>query len=560
MPVLDDAHASSSSPQPPVSPRTAIALRYKMRRIQNRTLDQGRLPVPILENGVLDDPDVYLEEPNVVWEEATLSSIGHVSLSIENTMTAKKLAEDDDKTRDDPAPATSEDASDDDEQDGDATMDPRMVVGCINDTIIRSGHLPDLFQRIERDPNLFVTTIMDGRINSIAGIPSDASNTLIFSTVNLFRNESLLLKVLGPALDRELADIHASADLFRKNTQVTRMLTLCARAFGQNIHAQVLAVLRKIIASSEAVSFEIDPQVETSAKQRRANLKALCNASADLLRAVVADVPTTFTVMCRVVHSAIERKFEGSGWVGMSNLLFLRFVCPTIVAPFPNESKPMTKQCKRNLILVAKVVQSAASLHEFGDKEEFMQALNPLIRKVIPQLTTFYDLFKDPNPKHTRTHSDVDRMSKALRVDVRSYVVTRKISSLARIAEYLELLSHFPDALTKTGGCLESDNVKYGRRSYRAILSVLHDSVFLYKAAAANPSLNVPSAEIRVEDIDAVAVSSASPTTIEIVMSDASVHRLQYADDVTCQTWIARLRDHKAVVNDMKADWKQHDI
>lgn len=62
-------------------------------------------------------------------------------------------------------------------------------------------------------------------------------------------------------------------------------------------------------------------------------------------------------------------------WIGRSNLLFPRFVCPAIAAPLPNESKPKEKHFKQNLILVAKVDQSASSPREFGDKGEFMQAV-----------------------------------------------------------------------------------------------------------------------------------------------------------------------------------------
>lgn len=84
-----------------------------------------------------------------------------------------------------------------------------------------------------------------------------------------------------------------------------------------------------------------------------------------------------------------------------------------------------------------------------------------------------------------------------------------------RRAEYLELFNNFPS-------CAHEDRrvPEIGQRQVRKAVVSRHP---VHSA----PSLSVPSAETRVQDIDSVAGSSVLPTTIDVIKSDTSLYRLQ---------------------------------
>lgn len=75
----------------------------------------------------------------------------------------------------------------------------------------------------------------------------------------------------------------------------------------------------------------------------------------------------------------------------MGAFIFLRFFCPAIVAPEVEGlvSSPPSKEMRRGLLLIAKVVQNLANNVLFGVKEPYMYALNDFLTKNIYKVTTF---------------------------------------------------------------------------------------------------------------------------------------------------------------------------
>jgi len=65
----------------------------------------------------------------------------------------------------------------------------------------------------------------------------------------------------------------------------------------------------------------------------------------------------------------------------MGGYIYLRFFNPVIVAPENNNFIQITpsKTARRNLILVAKLLQNLSNSMRFGDKEAYMMCLNDFI-------------------------------------------------------------------------------------------------------------------------------------------------------------------------------------
>ena len=77
--------------------------------------------------------------------------------------------------------------------------------------------------------------------------------------------------------------------------------------------------------------------------------------------------------------------------MGVAGFFFLRFVCPSLVAPEQlGLALSPPPDARRALVLIAKVLQNAASGVVFK-KEVFMYPLNDFVQSAAQRLTTLYD-------------------------------------------------------------------------------------------------------------------------------------------------------------------------
>ena len=79
----------------------------------------------------------------------------------------------------------------------------------------------------------------------------------------------------------------------------------------------------------------------------------------------------------------------------------LRVILHALISPpLDDVVTQLSSSVRRNLILIAKILQATASSIEFGEKEEWMTFANPFIRKNIPVLNAFLDAvsLSLPNP------------------------------------------------------------------------------------------------------------------------------------------------------------------
>jgi neurofibromin 1 len=85
------------------------------------------------------------------------------------------------------------------------------------------------------------------------------------------------------------------------------------------------------------------------------------------------------------------KRFPEAKFTAVGAFIFLRFFCPAIVAPDAEgliASAP-SKEMRRGLLLIAKVVQNLANNVLFGAKEPYMFPLNDFLTQNIYRVTTF---------------------------------------------------------------------------------------------------------------------------------------------------------------------------
>src|ERR1700744_5773454 len=91
------------------------------------------------------------------------------------------------------------------------------------------------------------------------------------------------------------------------------------------------------------------------------------------------------------ISSAVMKRFPEAKFTAVGAFIFLRFFCPAIVAPDAEGLIPSapSKEMRRGLLLIAKVVQNLANNVLFGAKEPYMYPLNDFLSQNIFYVTGF---------------------------------------------------------------------------------------------------------------------------------------------------------------------------
>lgn len=84
-------------------------------------------------------------------------------------------------------------------------------------------------------------------------------------------------------------------------------------------------------------------------------------------------------------------RFPEAKYTAVGSFVFLRFFCPAIVAPESENlvSSTPSKEMRRGLLLIAKVIQNLANNVLFGAKEPYLFPLNDFLTQNIYRVTTF---------------------------------------------------------------------------------------------------------------------------------------------------------------------------
>lgn len=250
------------------------------------------------------------------------------------------------------------------------------------------------------------------------------------------RDERLLLLCFRHALQDEVLSAANRGSLFRANTAVTQMLSAYAR------RGQGLAVLRtvleeplKALTSRKDLNLEISPQkvyaqlIQDSEKETgqvwaeersvsdevaaahpvvkkiiEQHCGELLEISDQILNRIIDGVdkiPMGMRWVCKQLGDLCREKFADADRYQIGSLIggyiYLRFFNPVIVTPDALnfiQVKP-SRIMRRNLILIAKILQNLSNGLEFGDKEQYMRLANPFIQARKDQIQNYFEKLAD---------------------------------------------------------------------------------------------------------------------------------------------------------------------
>lgn len=155
------------------------------------------------------------------------------------------------------------------------------------------------------------------------------------------------------------------------------------------------------------VSLELDATKDggrdddVDAETNRLQLQLICQKILTVIsKKTLRNIPKPLREIFVEIDRSVSSKFPGSNeaiYKGLGGLFFLRFVCPALTAPhvYGLLQAPPNDSTQRQLVLIAKVIQSIANMQTQTQKEEYMEKMSLFINKSIPRIQRFYDNLRE---------------------------------------------------------------------------------------------------------------------------------------------------------------------
>jgi len=185
------------------------------------------------------------------------------------------------------------------------------------------------------------------------------------------------------------------ATLFRTDSTATKMMRQFSVLLGHNwLKELILSFIHETLKNPtkyELNELKIGPG--ESIEENLRNIEGICRGLLDHLLAHADTCPNDIRKICSILKQEVEAKFEQSN-VALAGFIFLRFLCPAIIAPdkLVGESTQVSGEARKFLTTVGKVVQNIANGVLFS-KEMYMIPLNNLVEEYIPRVEEYLQNF-----------------------------------------------------------------------------------------------------------------------------------------------------------------------
>lgn len=230
-------------------------------------------------------------------------------------------------------------------------------------------------------------------------------NLLATSLHGLFGYTKRLDKLFMTLLQDEIGNVSRSSDIFRRNSTLTRLMSLFAKEYGL---PYLTVVLKPFI--EELVDQDFSVEVERSSDDETVDkfMEALTRLIDTIVNSM-AWVPDSFKFIASEIDKCIRERFEDASLVAVGSFIFLRFFCPAIISPESFfDMLPLNPRVKRSLMQLVKVLQYIANgslgmlkWPGLQDRSEELEILNKRIFSFLQDLAMSKS--KEPYPFHRLT-------------------------------------------------------------------------------------------------------------------------------------------------------------
>lgn len=225
--------------------------------------------------------------------------------------------------------------------------------------------------------------------------PGAEIDELAVCLLTVFEQRGQIFDLFEALIREEVNQTENETELLRRTSVATKMLSLYAKWKGYSyLHGTLHKVLDRLLLTSQDLDLELDPTRVGSPEELRKNalqLQVVSKVFMDDICASAANIPPSFRKICSIIHGAVLPRFPNAKYTAVGAFIFLRFFCPAIVAPEAEGlvPSPPSKEMRRGLLLIAKIIQNLANNVLFGTKEPYMFPLNQFLVKNISVVVSF---------------------------------------------------------------------------------------------------------------------------------------------------------------------------
>eukprot|EP01132_Coremiostelium_polycephalum_P001368 gene1368-1726_t len=259
-------------------------------------------------------------------------------------------------------------------------------------------------------------------------IDSAEVDTFSKNIVNIFSAANRTLPLIKDLIYNEFnskVSAEGEGSILRGNNIVNKIEGAYVRLIGANYLRFVLSELVTKVVLDKSLKLEIDPRklnayydeeidyhpkdVETEIRDNQINLNNVSQMFLDRITdpQVIEEMPREIRAIADYTAESALRYAPESLAPLVGGFIMLRFFSPAIVTPeysklLPSDIVP-TKKAKRNLVLLAKVLQNASNGVLFGGKEEFMTCMNQFVLSNKEKMENYFTMIcKDPLNNNNR--------------------------------------------------------------------------------------------------------------------------------------------------------------
>ena len=208
--------------------------------------------------------------------------------------------------------------------------------------------------------------------------------------------------LLNHEISAEISAENNSRDtLFRSGSTATVLFSIRyhGREGARFLHVTTASLVKSVIAFKSIIEAK---DVEKFAQPLSSFFESLDNAFSS------GTIPRSMVEVLQHLNIGISQRFASMSRAILSVFVFVRFLCPTIVAPHAygllREAPAMIQQ--KNLILFGKLISNIASGVRFdGLKEMKMTALNVYVDQYGPVVREFFDRLALASPNELKKDS-----------------------------------------------------------------------------------------------------------------------------------------------------------
>ncbi|KAJ2801873.1 GTPase activating factor [Coemansia guatemalensis] len=259
---------------------------------------------------------------------------------------------------------------------------------------------------LDSDPTLIVR---------IAAAMPESSDWLVETTTKIALSRGCVETWISALVRDELAAQGGRdpALLFRGASAATRAVDTVMKVVGLGFVDNLIGDVVRAVTEG-AYECEVDPARLEDDDALDVHWRALTQLLHALWRGI-ENGPTTCPPLLRRVLVAIrtataevysaQTAYQQVRYSCISGFVFLRLLCPAMLSPkaFGLVCRAPTAASLRTLTLLAKGLQCAANLSDFGAKEPYMHPMNNFVHQCIPRLKSFIDAIATPPTEQSGT-------------------------------------------------------------------------------------------------------------------------------------------------------------